>query len=318
MVYRSILIVLSMLVFLSVVHSQATTEFVGDNDYEEICKTALGGANGAILIADVQKCELVAAYGERAIIGGRKQYYPGSVFKIVSALAALKSGFSPGREYRCNDRFACDDGYLRCSLVGGHGKVDMHKALEVSCSYYFYSLAKSGLKYDAVRQVARSLGFDTSPLREVPPANWTNLFGAKERFAFFVGLNGVEVSPYHVLQLVYCVATGTLPDFKRKRAYKISDIADADLNIVREGMKRSVKFGIARNAGVDFVELCAKTGTAIDPNKRSATVGWLAGYFPSREPEFVVTILVENGTGFNEASAIAKKVLIMMKERRKI
>ncbi len=69
---------------------------------------------------------------------------PGSVFKMVTALAGLEQGLSPKRTIRDmgyvsvgNDEFSC---YLR-KKGGSHGAVDVEKALEVSCNYYFYSLA---------------------------------------------------------------------------------------------------------------------------------------------------------------------------------
>ncbi len=69
-------------------------------------------------------------------------YPPGSTLKPFLALAALESGrrtpgqvtFDPGYFNFADHRFNDDQ-------VGGHGAVDMHKAIVVSCDTYFFQLA---------------------------------------------------------------------------------------------------------------------------------------------------------------------------------
>ncbi len=69
---------------------------------------------------------------------------PGSVYKMATALAGLEKGLSPYKTIRDmqyvklgSDEFSC---HIRSS-GGSHGPVDVRRALEVSCNYYFYSLA---------------------------------------------------------------------------------------------------------------------------------------------------------------------------------
>ena len=70
---------------------------------------------------------------------------PGSVFKPVTALAAMSCGLD-------ENRYLYDGGYIElggrtygCSLWNDsgntHGYVDLREALEVSCNYYFYDIA---------------------------------------------------------------------------------------------------------------------------------------------------------------------------------
>src|SRR6185369_14320946 len=67
---------------------------------------------------------------------------PGSTLKPFLALAALESGkrtpsqttFDPGYFMSADHRFNDD-------LPGGHGVVDMHKSLVVSCDTYYFQLA---------------------------------------------------------------------------------------------------------------------------------------------------------------------------------
>lgn len=102
---------------------------------------------------------------------------PGSTFKMVTALSALEKGLSPTKTIRDmgyvnigsgkGGEFSC---YLRKS-GRTHGAVDVEKALEVSCNYYFYSLAlgmnqKTGeslgmkLEIEDIVETAKKLGLN--------------------------------------------------------------------------------------------------------------------------------------------------------------
>lgn len=70
---------------------------------------------------------------------------PGSVFKMVTALAALENGLSPDHKIRDmgyveigNSRFHC---LAWTQFRTTHGLVDVYDAIKDSCNYYFYSLA---------------------------------------------------------------------------------------------------------------------------------------------------------------------------------
>ena len=75
----------------------------------------------------------------------RTAVQPGSTYKMVTALAGLESGLPPtykmydGGAIRLGGRsFGC---WLWNSSKRSHGWVDLYRALEVSCNYYFYNLA---------------------------------------------------------------------------------------------------------------------------------------------------------------------------------
>lgn len=69
---------------------------------------------------------------------------PGSTFKPITAIAALESGFDA-------DTVLQDKGYIRLGdrtfgcvswnlYRGNHGYIDLYKAIQVSCNYYFFDL----------------------------------------------------------------------------------------------------------------------------------------------------------------------------------
>jgi len=70
-------------------------------------------------------------------------YPPGSTIKMSNALAALESGaMSPEETVTCNGYVEIAGRRFHCWKRGGHGRVDMVRALRESCDVYFYEVAQ--------------------------------------------------------------------------------------------------------------------------------------------------------------------------------
>ncbi|PHS78660.1 MAG: penicillin-binding protein 2 [Rhodospirillaceae bacterium] len=91
----------------------------------------------------------------KAIAG---QYAPGSTFKMVVALAALEKGvINADSHVFCNGKVKLGNATFHCWKRGGHGSVDLKKALEQSCDVYFYEVARrTGI--ERIAAMARRLG----------------------------------------------------------------------------------------------------------------------------------------------------------------
>ena len=88
----------------------------------------------------------------------RGQYPPGSTFKIISALAALKEGVAtPSTTVNCVGRVKVGNREFRCWKKNGHGETDLKKALRESCDVWFY-LASLELGIDRLSEMAFSFG----------------------------------------------------------------------------------------------------------------------------------------------------------------
>ncbi|WP_129596862.1 penicillin-binding transpeptidase domain-containing protein [Anaerophilus nitritogenes] len=98
---------------------------------------------------------------------------PGSIFKMITGLAAIEQGLDPKLQLY-------DDGYIKlggrsfgCWLWNGyhrkHGYVDLYKALEVSCNYYFYNVSTGWDHYKN-----KSLGIDMGPEKVL---EYSKMFG---------------------------------------------------------------------------------------------------------------------------------------------
>jgi penicillin-binding protein 2 len=95
-------------------------------------------------------------------------YPPGSTFKPFMALAALTTG------KRTPNQTISDPGYFNFGghrfmddKIGGHGAVDLHKSIVVSCNTYYYQLAND-LGIDGIAGFMAPLGFGSRTGIDIP------------------------------------------------------------------------------------------------------------------------------------------------------
>src|SRR5437016_8331254 len=89
----------------------------------------------------------------------QSQYAPGSVFKILVAAAGLQEGsLTPMDRIHCNGEFHLGAWTFKDWKEGGHGGVDLHRAIAQSCNVFFY---QAGLKVGgaAIAKYAKAFGF---------------------------------------------------------------------------------------------------------------------------------------------------------------
>jgi penicillin-binding protein 2 len=84
-------------------------------------------------------------------------YPPGSTVKPMVALALLEAGVDPNQQVTCTGRYRLGNSYFHCHRRGGHGGVDMHRAIAASCDIYFYTMARL-VGIDRIAAMARQLG----------------------------------------------------------------------------------------------------------------------------------------------------------------
>ncbi|MFQ5682490.1 MAG: penicillin-binding protein 2 [Candidatus Binatia bacterium] len=227
----------------------------------------------------------------RAIQG---QYPPGSTFKIVVAIAALEEGliqpqtsiFDPGFLMVGKRRF-------RCWKAGGHGWVNLNRAIIESCDVYFYQLGQR-VGVDRIAQYARALGLgektgvalDGEKAGLIPNSIWKkHRFGEPwypgETPSIAIGQGYVTVTPLQMANLMAAVANGgTLyrPWFVRRveslhgtliREYgpeKVHSLAlkKTTLQTIHRALRDVVNSerGTGQRARSNLVKIAGKTGTA--------------------------------------------------------
>ena len=110
-------------------------------------------------------------------------YPPGSVFKMLTALAALDEGLISGEEtVRCSGHLEVSGRRFHCWKRAGHGTVNLETALRESCDVYFYELALQ-VGIEKITNIARRFGLGSAhdiPMSGVasglaPDKNWKRL-----------------------------------------------------------------------------------------------------------------------------------------------
>jgi penicillin-binding protein 2 len=108
------------------------------------------------------------------------QYPPGSIFKILVAMAGLEERMiTPETVFQCNGVYPFGNREYQCWKKEGHGQVNLRRAIVESCDIYFYQLGmRLGVNRIAKYASAAGLGSPTGfPLgREkpglVPTSSW--------------------------------------------------------------------------------------------------------------------------------------------------
>jgi penicillin-binding protein 2 len=154
----------------------------------------------------------------RALSG---QYPPGSVFKIIVALAGLEEGIiDPKEEIVCHGVYTLGRHKFHCWKKYGHGKVSLHRAIVESCDIYFYKMGMR-LGVDKISRYARMLGlgritgFDALQEKKglIPTSDWKlKKFGVPwqggETVSISIGQSFVLVTPIQMATLISAIFNG--------------------------------------------------------------------------------------------------------------
>jgi cell division protein FtsI/penicillin-binding protein 2 len=247
-------------------------------------------------------------------------YPPGSTFKLVTAMAALR--IDPNLEQK---QFRCQrlpDGRVGTVIPGwrrpirddvgdsAHGALSMERAITVSCNAYFAQLGVFSVGAKALR--------DTAQLLDIPAGEIADL-QATMPFASY-GQGPVLVTPFKMARVAATIANaGAMPegrweiDSSNSRIDAPRPIVTPELagflaramrSVVLEGTGRRVMKGEA-------VSVAGKTGTAqLDEGMPHS---WFAGFAPydgDRSKSIAFAVVVEHGGyGATAAGPVARQIV---------
>ncbi len=269
-------------------------------------------------------------------------YPPGSTIKPLFAAGALADGSrEPGDAVFCTGQVQIYGHPYRCWHAGGHGRVDVETALEVSCDSYFYYLARdAGLERLAAWAHTFGLGQPTGidlpgeASGLVPSEEWSRRTRGQKWFAGETISVGIGQGPILVTPIQLAVAYAALVNGGRMvRPHLVPTAATPPLPTglptlalarVQAGMERVVngERGTARRlAALGPPRKAGKTGTSQVVRKREG-VRWqdlpweqrhhalFVGYAPAEAPAIVVVVVVEHGGDAGSVAApIAGQIL---------
>lgn len=273
----------------------------------------------------------------RAISG---VYPAGSIFKLIVATAALELG-----KINLSTAFSCpgsiDIGAQEFSCWDTHGKQSLLGAIAHSCNVFFYrtglligaqAIADYAFKFGFSKSTSIDLPYEASGF--VPNPLWKRIYRFKSWFDgdtanLAIGQGELLVTPLQVARMTAVFAnkgflvvphvTRTI-DGKDISVYyqnKITrlPIKESTVNYIRQGLKKVVSDtdGTASNLSDLAVSVAGKTGTA--QVSRGNPHGWFMGFFPFKDPKFVICVFLENGGSGHAASQVTKQIIeTMVKE----
>ena len=262
-------------------------------------------------------------------------YPPGSIFKIVTSIAALESkSVTPDTGFVCNGKINIGRDEVKCWNKDGHGYVDMEKAIAWSCNVYF---CHAGLLTgaDKISEYANLFGLGKKTGIElfgesngfVPSKEWKRAEKKETWYPgdtanFSIGQGYLLVTPLQMARMVASIANGgglvephilkrvgdTNADNFKIEALKI---AKENIDTVRHGMRKVIEDpdGTGNRAASETVSISAKTGT-VQVGPGIMPHGWFVGFAPSEDPKICFAVFLENGgSGGDVPAEIAKLAL---------
>ena len=227
----------------------------------------------------------------RAIQG---EYPPGSTYKIITALAGLQEGVIDNQTIiHCPGHYRFGNRIYRCWKKGGHGKVDIIKAVEESCDVYFYQVGLR-LGVDRLAWYAKAFGLgsptgvqlDHEANGLIPTAAWKKKrtgvpWQEGETLSIAIGQGFNLATPIQMAVLTAAVANGgyryrplildsikladgeVLKENKTKLIGKLP-VSQAHLDVVKLGLWKVVNSenGTARGSRMADIDMSGKTGTS--------------------------------------------------------
>jgi penicillin-binding protein 2 len=342
-----------------------------DGDLQTAMERAFGGRSGSAVALDPETGEILAmtstpGYDPNIFSTGvdpavwarlstdpetplmnrviQGQYAPGSLFKVVMALAALEEGvITPKTTFYCPGYLSIYGTVFRCHRASGHGVVNVVTALQHSCNVFFYEVGVR-LEIERIAKYAKMMGLGATTGVDlphesaglIPSPEWKervlkSKWYAGETVSVAIGQGQVTVTPLQMARLAAFVATGRLPQPHLVKAIggvalstpepETLHIKPETLAIVREGMRRVVnEAGTGWRAQLPGFAVCGKTGSAQvvshavlarhAGNEAVLPHGWFMGFAPEDHPRIAVAVLVEHGGSGGEAAApVARAIL---------
>jgi len=270
-------------------------------------------------------------------------YDPGSVWKIVTALAGMESGkFPPNTKLQTFPCIVYGSQCFREHNDEGFGIIGYEDALRVSSNTFFYQIG-AGVGVDEINRIAKILGFNKLSGIEISDQEDQGLIASSEWAkkgrgwgkpgetpwlpediaSMSIGQFVVQTTPIQIARAYAVIANGgylVTPHLSKlgkenipyKRPIKV-DIDPKHLQVIRNGLSKVIQSGtgVSINYGSNnFPPISGKTGTAEDA-LGGPDHAWFVCFAPSENSELLVVAFAENtpGGGSVHALPMAKKIL---------
>lgn len=346
----------------------ATVELTLRSELQQVAADSLGAQRGAVVALDPRTGEILAMVTSPSYDPGRlashttadvvstyqaldsdpaeplinraiagDTYAPGSLFKLVTATAALERGYTPDTPLYAPQELTLP---LTTATIKNFGnetcgpddRPTLAYALQHSCNTPFAGLAMS-LGWNSIEQKAHEFGWGEPLSIPIPvtPSQLPDNPDAAQTAMSGIGQFDVKATPLQMAMVGSAIANGGV----LMRPYLVADTRDSSLQILsvarpetystpmsaetaselRDMMIAVVDSGTGTAARIPGISVAGKTGTA-ESGTDAAPHAWFLGFAPADNPTVVVVVVVENGgnagseaTGGAVAAPIAKAVI---------
>jgi penicillin-binding protein 2 len=267
------------------------------------------------------------------------QYPPGSSFKVVTSIAAMRAGvFDPNWVVHCTGYFDLDNSH-QMKLPDEKGDVTYLDALTFSYNTYFATLGEK-IGRDILLDTARSLNMGSATTIDLPNESpglipdpefvkrvHQREFGYGDIALTSIGQGDVLATPLQMADLMAAVANnGTV-----YRPRIVKDIEDRNGNVTKSypvetlrtvtfddkwmptlkaAMINVVDTGTAATVHRDDIKIAAKTGTAqVGSKKQPRQIAWLSGFLPADNPQYAFSIMIEGQNSDNHGFGLEDGLL---------
>ena len=321
---------------------------------QEAAYNALGSYNGAVVVLDPKTGAVLASVSKpdfnpntveedwdalvndsanssllnRATQGA---YPPGSIFKVVDALAYLREhGTIDGFSYNCKGSITVDDHKIPCFGGEVHGSEDFTKAFAKSCNTAFTQI---GLDLGAknLQETAESLLFNSKlpiPLEyNKRKFDLGSAPGSPLLMQTAIGQGNTLVSPMHMAMITAAIAndgklmkpyyiekvetvSGQTVETTKPSVYKELMTAE-EAGVLKALMTEVVKSGTATKLSGESYSAAGKTGSAeyTGSDGKIKTHSWFIGFSNVEELDLAIAVIAEGaGTGSKVAVPVAHQV----------
>ena len=264
---------------------------------------------------------------DRAVSG---LYAPGSIMKTIFAAAALNENLiSPEKEIDSVGEISIPNAYDPSNPTvfhdwTVHGWIDMRTAIAVSSDEYFYTIGggyggQAGLGITKIDEYASRFGIGTTTGIDLPgekagvipsPA-WKAIqfpndptWRLGDTYHSAIGQYGFLITPVQAVRYAAALANGGklfVPHLVASTTpnYTTVGIPDADLEVVREGMRLAVTSprsdATVPQLYIPGIDIAAKTGTAQIGTHNQYVNSWSIGFWPATDPKYAYAVVLEQG-----------------------
>lgn len=305
--------------------------------------------NGAVVVMDTRTGDILAmsshphyeqddiqkyinSNGEELINKCIWPYDLGSVFKIVVAAAAIESGkVNLQQTYKCEGSISVGNNVINCSTYESHKdrEITLDEAFALSCNTTFVKIGME-VGAEAILDMAKKLGLGEKQCFELLEEKSGYIPRPEEDGIgnISIGQGKIQVTPLQVTSMMSTIANNGIKYNSRLVDELINEdgatvkkidkerpkivLSPTTAYILKKMLRDVTTYGTGKQAdiGEELGGSSGKTGTAQTGIDNGRIIhGWFTGFIPSDNPQYAITVFINNGrSGGRSAAPVFKQI----------